>query len=271
MPYFLVNLNKSNYFCKLPELGKVRNVKSGKKILIILASVLVVGYLIFSVIHFGGSMRNRKCIVFEVVVRDSVRLQFVQAHDIVELVKRYELYPVGKTFDEINTLTIRDAILTNQLIESAEVFTTPRGTIVASITQREPILRVISDTYGSFFVDSQREIMPVSPHFTVHVPLATGLIDKEFAKGCLFNFASFLNRNPNWNAWFEQIVVERNQNVVLIPRVGDFRIIMGSLDNYTTKLDNFALFVERGLNVVGWNRYSEINLRFENQIVGVRR
>jgi len=246
-------------------------VKSGKKILIILASVLVVGYLIFAAIYFGGSMRNRACVSFEVVVRDNMRLQFVQAHDIVELVKRHELYPVGKTFDEINTLTIRDVILTNELVESAEVFTTSRGTIVANITQREPVLRVISNTHGSFYVDSNREIMPVSPNFAVHVPLATGVINKEFAKGCLFNFASFLHRNPNWNAWFEQIVVERNQNVVLIPRVGDFRIIMGTLDNYATKLDNFALFVERGLNVVGWNRYSEINLRFENQVVGVRR
>ena len=248
-------------------------MKPGKKILIILASVLVVGYLIFSAIYFGGLMRNRVCIGFEVVVRDSVRLQFVQAHDVVELVKRYNLYPVGKTFDEINMLTIRDAILTNQLIESesAKVFATSRGRIVASITQREPVLRVISDTYGSFYVDSNREIMPVSPNFAVHVPLATGMINKEFAKDCLFNFAMFLHRNPNWNAWFEQIVVERNQHVVLIPRVGDFRIIMGTLDNYATKLDNFDLFVERGLNVVGWNRYSEINLRFENQIVGVRR
>ena len=268
---FLASFNKTNYFCKLPKEGFARNVKFGKKILIILASILVVGYLIFAAIYFGGSMRNRECVNFEVIVRDSLRLQFVQAHDIVELVKRHELYPVGKTFDEINTLTIRDAILTNELVESAEVFTTSRGTIVASITQREPVLRVISDSFGSFYVDSNREIMPVSPNFVVHVPLATGVISKEFAKSCLFDFALFLNRNPNWNAWFEQIVVGRNQHVVLIPRVGDFRIVMGTLDNYATKLDNFALFIERGLNVLGWNRYSEINLSFENQIVGVRR
>ena len=250
---------------------KLKIGSKAKKLLIIFALVLVVGYLIFSVIYFGGSLRSRECTGFEVVVRDSVRLQFVQTHDIIDLVQRYELYPVGKTFDEINTLAIRDAILTNRLVESVEVFTTSRGAIVANITQREPILRVISNTYGSFYVDSHREIMPVSPSFTVHVPLATGMIDKEFATSYLFNFALFLNRNPNWNAWFEQIVVERNRRVVLIPRIGDFRIVMGTLDNYATKLDNFELFIEQGLNVLGWNRYSEINLSFENQIVGVRR
>jgi cell division protein FtsQ len=242
-----------------------------KKWLIILASVLVAGYLIFSVIYFGSSARHRESTGFTVVVRDSLRLQFVQAQDIVDLVKRYDLYPVGKTFEEINTLTIRDSILTNRLVESAEVFTTSRGVVVANITQREPILRVMSDTHGSFYVDSKREIMPVSPNFVLHVPLATGAISEELAKNYLFDFALFLSRNPYWNAWFEQIVVGGSQGVVLIPRVGDFRIVMGTLNNFAVKLDNFSLFVERGLSVVGWNRYSEINLRFENQIVGVRR
>ena len=242
-----------------------------RKILIIIGSVLVVGYLIFAVTYFNRSSRNRVCERFEVVVRDSLQSQFVQSQDIIGLVKRHELYPVGKPFSDINTLAIRDAILTNQLIESAEVFTTSRGTIVANVRQRQPILRIISDARGSFYIDRNRQIMPISTHFAVHVPLATGAIDEAFAKNYLYDFALFLSRNAQWNAWFEQIVVERNRNVVLIPRIGDFRIVMGSLENYATKLDNFALFIDQVLNVVGWNRYSKINLSFENQIVGVRR
>jgi cell division protein FtsQ len=242
-----------------------------KKTLIIIGSVLVIGYLIFAVTYFNSSSHHRVCRHFEVVIRDSLHTQFVQSQDIIDLVSKHELYPVGKTFSEINTLAIRDVILTNQLVESVDVFTTPRGAIVANIRQREPILRVISDTRGSFYIDRNREMMPVSPNFVVHVPLATGAIDEAFAKNYLYDFAVFLSRNPQWNAWFEQIVVRQNQDVELIPRMGDFRIIMGSLDNYAVKLDNFALFIDRVLNVVGWNRYSEINLRFENQIVGVRR
>lgn len=244
--------------------------KSIKKVLIIFASVLVVGYLIFAAFYFGGSMRNRVCIGFEVVVRDSLRVSFVQAHDLVRLVQEANVYPVGKTLDSINKLSIRDVILSNQLIKSAEVFATPRGIIVANVTQREPVLRIISDTSGSFFVDSEREIMPVAQGFAVHVPLATGAISQEFAKEYLYNFALFLHQNPFWNAWVDQIVVEQNQNVVLIPRMGDFRLIMGTLTNYATQLDNFALFIDRVLNVVGWNLYSEIDLRFENQVIGRR-
>ena len=236
-----------------------------------MVTALVIGYLIFSASYFRDSSRERICERFEVVIKDSSRTRFVETQDVVALVKRVDLYPVGKKFGEINTLAIRDIILTNRLVESAEVFTTADGSIVASIRQREPVLRVISDAKGSFYVDKDRRIMPVSSNFTVYVPIATGVIDEEFAQNDLYDFAMFLHHNPHWDAWIEQIVVQKNNEVELILRAGDFKIIMGSLEDYPEKLAKFALFMEEGLNVVGWNRYTEINLKYENQVVGKKK
>ncbi len=234
-----------------------------KKFFIILASLLVIGYLIFSAIYFNSSSGNEVCSKFEVIVKDSLHTQFIHQKDIEDLLKRKKIYPVGKTMSEINTLEILDTILTSKLVKSAEVYTAH----VANIYQREPVLRVISDTKGSFYIDDNRERMPVSPNFTVYVPLATGAVDEEYAQNELYDFAEFLNENPDWNAWVDQIVVKPNKDVELIPRAGDFRIVLGKLDNYSEKLARFALFIEKGLNVVGWNRYSEINLKYDNQVV----
>lgn len=242
-----------------------------KKFLAILAALAVIGYLFFSANYFRDSSKNRVCESFEIVVRDSARIGFVRAIEIENLVKRYDLHPVGKPFSEINTLAIRDTIMTNQLVESADVYLTPRGGVVANIRQREPVLRVISDAQGSYYVDDDRRIMPVSSSFTVYVPLATGAIDEEFARDELYDFAMFLHHNKDWDAWVEQIVVRGNGDVVLIPRAGDFRIVLGSLEDYPAKLSKFTRFVDGGLNVVGWNRYSEINLKYDNQVVCTKR
>lgn len=242
-----------------------------KKTLIILIALVVIGYLIFSATYFKKMSQNEICENFEVVIADSTQYRFVSAHEIECLVRKYDLHPVGKTFGEINTLAIRDTILTNKLVESAEVYTTPGGFVVASVSQRKPVLRVISEIKGNFYVDNERRIMPVSGNFAVYVPVATGAIDEEFATGQLYDFALFLSTHPDWDAWIEQILVQENQDVVLIPRIGDFKIIMGSLDDYSAKLTKFGRFVEDGLNVVGWNRYSSINLKYENQVVCVRK
>ena len=242
-----------------------------KKFILALAALAVIGYLFFSANYFRDSSKNRLCERFEVVVRDSSRTGFVRAADIDALVKRYDLHPVGKRFSEINTLAIRDTILTNRLVESAHVYTTPRGGVVATIRQREPVLRVIADGQGSYYVDKERGIMPTSSSFAVYVPLATGAIDEEFARNELYDFAMFLHGNADWDAWIEQIVVRSNRDVVLIPRAGDFRVVVGSLEDYPAKLAKFIRFIDEGLNVVGWNRYSEINLKYNNQVVCTKR
>lgn len=238
-----------------------------KKFLIILVSLVIMGYLVFAVFYFRNSSQNQVCTRFEVLIKDSTETRFVHADDVVRLVKNKDLYPVGKQMDEVNTLDIQTAIMANKLVKSAEVYSTSNGSVIANIYQRSPILRVISDREGDFYIDKNREIMPTSSRFTVYVPIATGDISKEFAKDKLYDFANFLHENPDWDAWIEQIVVKNNEKVELIPRAGDFRIILGTLDNYPAKLAKFALFVKKGLNIVGWNRYSEINLSFDNQVV----
>jgi cell division protein FtsQ len=187
------------------------------------------------------------------------------------LVKRYDLDPVGKTFGEINTLAIRDNYPYQQVVVVSQGIHYPGGSVMATVSQRKPVLRVISDVKGNFYVDNERRIMSVSGIFAVYVPVATGAIDEEFARNQLSDFALFLSSHPDWDAWIEQIVVQKDQEVELIPRAGDFRIFMGSLDDYQAKLAKFARFVDEGLNVVGWNRYSAINLKYDNQVVCTRK
>lgn len=238
-----------------------------KKFLLIFGALLIVGYLVFSVFYFGKVSQNEACTSFEVMVKDSGETQFIHSDEVEAFIKAKGLDPVGKPLQEVNTLAIRDAILSNRLVKSAEVYLTSQGAVVANIQQRKPVLRVIPDVGGSYYIDNNRERMPVSPNYAVYVPLVTGAVREDFAKNELYDFAQFLNDNPGWDAWVEQIVVRKNSDVEFVPRAGDFRVVLGKLDHYPAKLAKFTLFIEKGLNVVGWNRYSEVNLKYENQVV----
>ena len=99
--------------------------------------------------------------------------------------------------------------------------------------------------------------------------------DDNFIADELTPFANCIRNDEFWNSQIEQIFVEYNKNhdriVTLIPRVGDQRIFMGTLDKYDKKLSRLRKFYERGLSVVGWNKYSILNLEFDNQVVGIIR
>ena len=210
------------------------------------------------------------CDSVEIVIKDSLKINFVHPSDIYEVLKIKGVYPVDSLMSKLNLMEIHQAVLSNRLIKSAKVY--KKGNkIYLNIYQREPILRVFSDSGEDFYVDKDREVLPVSINFAVHVPVATGEIDEEFAQNELFDFVSYLKSQSVWEAWIDQIVVKSNRDVLLIPKAGDFKIVFGQLEQLNEKFSRLELFMEKGLSVVGWNRYSEISLKFDNQIVCTRR
>ena len=62
-----------------------------------------------------------------------------------------------------------------------------------------------------------------------------------------------------------------NDEIDLIPRVGNQIIHLGTTENYEGKLRNLEAFYDKVLPEVGWNKYSVINLEFKDQIVCKKR
>ena len=80
-----------------------------------------------------------------------------------------------------------------------------------------------------------------------------------------------MQQNPFWDAQIEQIYICADQTVELVPRVGDHLIYLGELKDYDRKLDRLKEFYQKALNKVGWNKYSRINVEFDNQIICTKR
>ena len=238
-----------------------------KRFLIVFVILILLGYLAFTAFYLKDNTRDKVCTNFKVLVKDSLNKQFIQARDIELLLRRADLYPVDKPLSSINTMEMEEAISTNKLVKSVEVYTSQDGSIIATVRQRNPVYRVISHRDGSYYIDSERERMPISQNYTVYLPVATGYITEEFAKNELYDFVMFVSRSSTWDAWIEQIVVDQKQKVQIVPRAGDFLVRLGLLDGYEEKLDKLKLFIDKGLNTVGWNRYTEVNLEYNNQVV----
>lgn len=242
-----------------------------KKILIITGLCLLFGYIIFAYFYFGNKPKDELCTKLEIVIKDNGNEQFLKEEDIEKYINSKKLNPYGKTFGEINTQEIEEAILANKLIKKAEVFTTNSGAIKINIYERKPIVRIMANNGDSYYIDDEGMRMPLSNNHTTYVPLATGSIKEEFAKIELYKFALFLSENKFWNSQIEQIVVSSNENITLIPRVGDHQIILGELDDYEGKLDKLMAFYKNGLSQSGWNKYSVINLKYDKQVVCTKR
>jgi len=239
-----------------------------KYILISFFAILVLGYLVFSLWYFPQNTKDQVCKSLEISIIDKTSTLLISEKDVSQILEQADLNPVGKTIKHISTENIEAELHKNPMIKVAECYKTPMGSMKIKITQRRPKFRVVG--FGSYYVDADRKTMPVSPNYAAYVPVVSGRITVSMATGKMFDFITFLEENPFWNAQIEQINVRDDLKIELVPRVGDAIILLGKLDNYAAKLNKLNKLYTEGFKVIGWNRYKIIDLEYKDQVVCTR-
>lgn len=241
-----------------------------KKILSTIVLILLTGYVVFATIALTGKPKKQVCQGIRLEIRDSIETGYMNTSDIVALLEKKGLDPTGQLLDEVSLRTMEEALEASPLIRSSECHKTISGHIAVEVECRRPILHIITDRGESYYLDEEGEIID---HIAkaVYLPMATGHITRKFAQQELLALAQYLQSDELWNAQVEQIHVTQRGDIELTPRVGDHTILLGRPGNYEHKFDKLRAFYKKGLNEVGWNRYSYINIDHTDQVVATKR
>ena len=242
-----------------------------KRILLSIVLLLVLAYLIVAVTAFNRKPAGQVCRDVELVIKDTVYAGFITKKEVAAMLEKKGVSPIGKHLDRIRTKTLEQALSKHPLIDEVECYKTPSGKLCIEVTQRIPILRVMSANGENYYLDNKGTVMPPDAKCVAHRAIVTGNVEKSFAMRDLYKFGVFLHNNKFWDAQIEQIHVLPDQNIELVPRVGDHLVYLGKLENFEDKLARLKEFYKKGLNRVGWNKYSRINLEFNNQIICTKR
>ena len=237
-----------------------------KKLFIFLFLILITVYLIVAATVLNGKPTEAVCPGMELVINDSIDYGFISKREILRLLNDKKLSPIGKKISEINVRELEEELKKHPLIGNAECYRTPGNRIGIEITQRVPILRVMAANGEQYYIDDKAHTMPV-PNSAANVAIVTGHVDKAFATKELYEFGMFLQKNPLWKAQIQQINVTTAKELELVPQVGDHIIFLGKPNHYENKFERLKTFYKKGLNEIGWNKYSRISLEFDNQII----
>jgi cell division protein FtsQ len=83
--------------------------------------------------------------------------------------------------------------------------------------------------------------------------------------------SEYINANPFWMAQIDQIDITSQNNFEIIPKLGNQVIRFGDASDYIQKFTRLLAFYQRVERNIGWNKYSVLDLRFKNQVIGVIR
>ena len=242
-----------------------------KRILLTIVMLLLIAYLVAAVTVFNSKPAHQVCRDMELVIKDTLNAGFVTKNEVAAILQKKGIYPVGKKMDRIHTKTLEKELNKHPLINEAQCYKTPSGKLCVEVTQRVPILRIMSNNGENYYLDNKGKVMPPDAKCVAHRAIVTGNVEKSFAMKDLYKFGVFLQKNSFWNAQIEQIHVLPGKNIELVPRVGDHLFYLGKIAGFEKMLKRVKAFYERGLNQVGWNKYSRISVEFDNQIICTKR
>lgn len=142
-----------------------------------------------------------------------------------------------------------------------------------------PVIRIKAENGDDYYVDDNDRVMK-SSNYTSDLIIATGNINRQYATRYLSPLGKVIMGNELWKNIIEQVNILPDRSVEIVPRVGDHIVCLGPLPAYkgkngekdiqefmARKMGRLVKFYKYGLNNVGWNKYSYIDIQFDNQII----
>jgi len=166
---------------------------------------------------------------------------------------------------EIDLMLIENQLNQHPMIANSEVFLSVDGILSAEVSQKTAIARVINQN-DSFYIDSEGNEMPLSEHYSAHVPLISGTLKEENKK----SFIELLNKiytDEFYKTTLTGIKINPDQSLVFTVRDYNYLVEFGFLKEIERKMDNYKAFVHYSKNDTIVKEYKNINLRFTEQVV----
>lgn len=252
-----------------------------KKSLLVTVDIVLAVYLLCAFTVFNKPDETaRVCTKANIVVADESSNGFINANEITKRLKSAGLYPLGKLMRDINAREIEDKLKKSPFVKTAQCYKTEDGEVNVSITQLLPVIRVKAENGDDYYLDDKDCIMPNSL-YTSDLIIATGNIPRWFARRYISPLGKAIMGNDMWKNLVVQVNVLPDRSIEIVPRVGDHIVHLGTLPEANSKekrqelinqfvdrkLTRLEKFYKYGLSQAGWNKYSYIDIEFDNQII----
>ena len=214
----------------------------------------------------------------EAVVADSLDRKFISREDIKDWMEDYGTY-MGLRLDSVDLRKVETLIDSKSAVRKSQAWLTDDGSLHISVTQREPAVRFQSQGSG-FYADLDGYLFPLQNRHTARVPVVDGELPLHLEKGfkgepeteaekkwvfSVLELVRFLDTRKEWSDLVGQITVQKGGNLVLVPREGNERFLIGTPTDIEAKFDRIRKYYE-GVAPLEKD-YRTVDVRYARQII----
>ena len=234
-----------------------------------LLGILFAGVCVFLVINKTSNGKKFNEVKIEIEPLPN-KINFLDEKDIHQIIDSLTDQP---DFKKANCEAVLEQ---NPYIKNAEVFVDLKQNLFCKITQRQPIVRVINSAQQQYYIDKEGTKFNVITGTSARVLVANGYIkekrspqDSLYSKTLkeVFKVASYVESELFWKQFTEQLYVDKYNDLILIPKVGSFTIVLGNSERLEEKFSDLKVFITTALPKVGYEKYKTLSVKYKGQIV----
>lgn len=213
---------------------------------------------------------------------------FITGEELFTRLKDKNLYRDGITREELNIGEIEAYIASISQVKNVSVYQQIDGNWSIEVEMRKPVARIFNIFGETFYLDEDGVMFETIPTHTARSLVFTGeikdrvksesvveIINNDSLKSIrklddIYRISNYVCNDPVFQSLVGQVHLKKNGDFILVPLVGDQKIVFGSAfteKEVEEKFEKLRIFYEEAIPYEGWNTYTEISLKFKDQIV----
>jgi cell division protein FtsQ len=241
----------------------------GKKWFIALQRLMVLAIVITSLAFAESKVDDLVLSQVEVNVYSEAGHRFVLPSELEKQVADFLGDTSSLVLAEINISMLEEMLLQLPSVAQAEVYFDLNGVLCASVYQREPFLRVLNGKYQGYW-DSEGEWFPIAKDYSTNVPLILGNPDSVKVRMTISVHEKLIE--DSFYTDFVSAYEWMDGDLVVYPRFGVSAVNWGNPDQlFDSKRNRLKKAYINVFPAMGFDRYKSINLKFADQVVGIKR
>ena len=235
------------------------------------------GLLLISLITFASVKNgNRKVDILEVEISDEEGNFFTDQLEVIDLMTDKSAdYIIGVEMGELNPKILEERVESNPFVRDAQIYRDLKGNLQVKVEQSKPIARLFIDGKKDKYIDKDGRILPVNAKHTARVPLIETEFEFKWEKNMnessygqkVFELLTFVEAEEFWKAQIAHIIIKKDGEIEMYPQVTKQLIEFGPPEDLKNKFSKLMIFYKEILPTKGWNSYSRVNVKFDNQII----
>ena len=236
-----------------------------KKTIVILLDIAIAVYLLLAITVFNQPEdKATVCTEVNIHIADEQTRGLLTPAEVKRLLEKERKYPLAQPMQFVSTRQMEEVLQKNPYVDAVECYKTQNGHVSINLTQRQPVLHVMTAGGEQYYVDERGDILPHS-RLGGNLLVATGSFSHKYAQKRLAPVAMQIQADNFWQRQAEQLIVLSDGTLELVPRD------LGAPNEVPKKLERLRKFYKYGLSHAGWDRYERISVEFDNQIICKKR